>query len=322
MTVLPLADIQQARLRIERQIVPTPLIDLALPGSATVSVKPEYLQPTGSFKIRGAINRIAQLTPRQKLRGVVAYSTGNHAQAVALAAKAAVTQATIVMSPDVPDYKVAATRKLGARILMTEPTSEARRALAERCARDEGLVLIPPYDDLAVMAGQGTIGLEILDEGMPRAVYVPVGGGGLIAGIAAAIKQTAPSVRIVGVEPVEENDTFLSLAAGRRISLAGPSGSIADAIKVQVPGEKTFALMQRYVDDVVLVEDEQIVDAMRLYFQHTGHRLEPAGAVALAGMLKSTDATAGEGRVICIGTGRNVAEDLFSGLTGLLLQPS
>jgi threonine dehydratase len=318
MTYLALDEIEQARARIHPHLTPTPLIALDLPETGRrISVKPEYLQPTGSFKIRGASNCVARLTDEQKQRGVIAYSTGNHAQAVAMAARAAGIPATIVMSPDVPQHKLERTRTLGARLMMAEPTSEARRKLAEQYACYEGLALIPPYDDLTVMAGQGTIGLEILDEVIPATVYVPVGGGGLIAGIAAAIKQREPFVRVVGVEPVEENDTFRSWTIGRRVSLAGPSGSIADAIKVQIPGEKTFPLMQRYVDDIVLVEDGQIVDAMRLYFRQTGHRLEPAGAAALAASLDSKTSADAAGPVVCIGTGQNVTGERFSELTGI-----
>lgn len=317
MGFLYLDDIEQARARIQAQLTPTPLVALNLTDSShRIAVKPEHLQPTGSFKIRGASNCVARLTDEQKQRGVIAYSTGNHAQAVALAAKSAGTRATIVMSPDVPQHKVERTRDLGARVLMAEPTSEARRKLAEECASTEGLTLIPPYDDLTVMAGQGTIGLEILDETVPSTVYVPVGGGGLIAGIAAAIKQKEPSVRLVGVEPIEENATFRSWAAGQRVGLPGPSASIADAIKVQIPGEKTFPLIQRYVDDIVLVDDARIIDAMRLYFRQTGYRLEPAGAAALAAALDAT-MPAGSDPAVCIATGQNVTGARFNELTGL-----
>ncbi|MHB0767487.1 threonine ammonia-lyase [Bradyrhizobium sp. 5.13L] len=315
MTFLPLEEIQQAHTRIQGRIATSPLINLGLSQAGhAIYVKPEHLQPTGSFKIRGATNAIAQLSDAQRQRGVIAYSTGNHAQAVALAAKTAGAAATIVMSPDVPEHKVEKTQSLGARVLMAETSSEARRRLAEQHATTEGLALIPPYDHPAVMAGQATIGLEILNEMLPAMVYVPVGGGGLIAGIAAAIKQQEPSVRIIGVEPREELDTFESLIAGRRIGLPGPSSSIADAIKVQIPGENTFPLMQRYVDDIVLVDDSQIVEAMRQYFSKTGYRLEPAGAAALAAVLASTDAVGTAGKIVCIGTGQNVTEDRFQQL--------
>ena len=315
---LALEDVEAAHARIREKLVPTHLVALDLPGlDRRITVKPEYLQPTGSFKFRGASNYIARLTEEQKRRGVIAYSTGNHAQAVALAAKVADVRSTIVMSPDVPVHKVDRTRDLGAHVLMAEPSSEARRRLAEECARNDGMILIPPYDDLTVMAGQGTIGLEILEETIPSIVYVPIGGGGLIAGIAAAIKQRERSVCVIGVEPTEENDTYRSWAAGTRIGLSGPSASIADAIKVQTPGEKAFPLMQRYVDDIVLIDDRQIIEAMRLYFRQTGYRLEPAGAIALAAALHAPDDRYAAGVVVCIATGQNVTHDCFAELTGL-----
>lgn len=318
MTLLALEDIELARQRIQSRLTPTPLIAVRpVGGEADILVKPEHLQPTGSFKIRGATNCVASLSDEQRQRGVIAYSTGNHAQAVALAARMADTRATIVMSPDVPRYKIEKTGDLGARIMMAEPTSEARRKLAEQYAAYEGLALIPPYDDYGVMAGQGTIGLEILDDVIPATVYVPVGGGGLIAGIAAAIKQREPYIRVVGVEPVEENAAFRSWASGERVGLPGPSGSIADAIKVQIPGEKTFPLMRRYVDDIVLVEDARIVEAMQLYFRQTGHRLEPAGAAALAAAMDATRDGGIAGPAVCIATGQNITDERFSELVSL-----
>jgi threonine dehydratase len=319
MQLLQLDTIEAARRRIQQHLVPTPLIRLGGDGYCSgLAVKPEYLQHGGSFKIRGAVNSVLQLTDEQKSRGVIAYSTGNHAQAVGLAAKAAGTSATIIMSPDVPDYKLLATCQLGARVVMAESSSEARRRLAEDIANKEGLTLIPPYDDPAVMAGQGTIGLEILEEDIPAAVYVPVGGGGLIAGIAAAIKQREPSVRILGVEPAKENDAYLSWRADQRIALPRSSNSIADAIKVQILGQMTFPLMRRYVDDIVLVEDHQIIAAMRLYFRKTGHRLEPAGATALAAAISARAAS--PGTVVCIGSGQNIALERFEQLTGTTSQ--
>jgi threonine dehydratase len=313
---LPLADIEHARERIASALNPTPLVDLHLDLPYAVLVKPEHRQPTGSFKIRGATNAIALLSTEQKARGVIAYSTGNHAQAVAQSARTGRTRATIVMSPDAPEDKVARTRALGASVLMAEPTSEARRRLAEERAATEGLALIPPYDDFTVMAGQGTIGLEILDETKPAAVLVPVGGGGLIAGIAAAIKARAPSVRIIGVEPQGEDDTFRSFRAGRRLAGAGPSASIADAIKVQMPGEKAFALIMQHVDDVVLVSEAHIVDAMRLYRARTGARLEPAGAVAIAAVLEHSGRAGRAAPIVCIATGENITPDRFARLAG------
>lgn len=215
--------------------------------------KPECLMPTGSFKIRGAMFRLSQLSPKERALGVIAYSTGNHAQAVAFAAQKFGARAVIVMSPDVPANKIEATARWGAEIVMADPNSQARRTLAERLAAEQGLILVPPYDDLAIMTGQGVIGLEIVEE-FPEAsnltVYVPIGGGGLIAGVAAALKQTNSAIRVIGVEPDLEDDAFRSFRSGERVALKDPSASIADAIKVQMLGDLTWPLIRRYVDDV------------------------------------------------------------------------
>ena len=246
--------------------------------------------PTGSFKIRGATYRISLLTEAERTRGVVAYSTGNHAQAVAKAARDTGVAATIVMSPDVPALKVAATERWGAEVVMAEPSSHARRALAERIAGKSGRVLVPPYDDYAIMAGQGTIGLELLDQmpaDMPMTVFVPVGGGGLLAGVAAALKQASRHVRVIGVEPELENDACQSFKAGRIIGLAGPSESIADAIKVQQLGDLVFPLVQTYVDDIETVSEAEIAQATTYAWSSLKLIVEPGGAVGLAAALSA-----------------------------------
>ena len=274
-----------------------------------IKLKAENVQPTGSFKIRGASNAISGLSAAQKSRGVVAYSTGNHAQAVAMAARDANVPATIVMSPDVSAYKLDATKGYGATVLMAEPTSESRRILAERYAAENEMTLVPPYDDYAVMAGQASIGIEILMECEPSAIIVPIGGGGLIAGIAAAVKQTSPSTRIIGAEPELENDAFLSFRKGQRVALPKPSESIADAIKVQIVGEKTFPLIQKYVDDIVLVSEAQTIEAMLLAEKCTGHPVEPAGALSLAAALHCCWSSAKQGDVIAVISGGNITRE-------------
>lgn len=282
---------------------PTPLIEVD-----RVLVKAESLQPTGSFKIRGALNVVGSLSEAERRNGVIAYSTGNHAQAVAMAARRFDTRAVIIMSPDAPEPKIAATRALGAEILMAEPTSAARRMLAEETARERGLKLVPPYDDLDVITGQGTIALELIGQVADAStVFVPIGGGGLISGIAAALKQRRPSVRVIGVEPALENDAQQSFAAGRRIALPGPSASIADAIKVQMLGDITFPMIQRYVDDVVSVSETEIIASMGLALTAGRLWLEPAGAVALAAALAFGDKGDAGKPVIAIGSGGNVA---------------
>ena len=272
-----LAYIQHAREALKGKTLLTPLVQAGLtttPGGNPIYLKAEYLQPTGSFKIRGATYCLSLLSESQRAAGVITYSTGNHALAVALAGSQPGIETTIVMSPDAPAFKVEATRHYGTTVLMSDPTSQARRELAERLAKERGLYLVPPYDSLDVMAGQGTIGLELLEQTTPAAVFVPIGGGGLIAGIASAIKQSEPDVRVIGVEPEWENDTYQSFHSGRRVTLPASSASIADAIRVQTPGELTYPIIRRYVDDIVTVSEEEIASATLLAAQD---RRRPCG---------------------------------------------
>jgi threonine dehydratase len=248
-------------------------------------LKAESLMPTGSFKIRGATYCIAQLRETQRARGVVAYSTGNHAQAVAKAARDAGVRAHIVMSPDAPAAKIDSTRRYGAEIVMAASSSNARRAAAEALAAETQATLIPPYEHPDVIAGQGTIGIELLAQlhgQVPAAVYVPVGGGGLLAGIALAIKSQSPRTRVIGVEPELEDDAARSFAGGTLFAANAPSNSMADAIKVQSLGTLNFALIKRYVDAIVTVSEAQIAQAMVDCFHANRLVVEPAGAVAVA----------------------------------------
>lgn len=305
---LVLNSLQKIQAQLEAAGLKTPVraATISVNGrSRTIYLKAENLQPTGSFKIRGATAAVSNLSAEQRSRGVVAYSTGNHAQAVALAAQRTSVPATIIMSPDVPAEKIDGTRRYGVDVLMAEPTSEARRKLAEQHASEHRLALIPPYDDYTVISGQASIGIEIMSQCKPSAVFVPIGGGGLIAGIAAAIKQLSPATRVIGVEPEWENDAWQSLRKGERVALSSPSQTVADAIKVQLIGEKTFPLIQRYVDDIVLVSEQQIINAIPFAEQHTGASVEPAGAVAVAAALwKST-----EQDVVAIVTGANISPE-------------
>lgn len=307
------ADFLRAHQLLGQHLRPTPVIELDRvhsPSGQSILVKAEALQPTGSFKIRGALHVLGSLSEDERRQGVIAYSTGNHAQAVAMAARRFGTRAVIVMSPDAPESKIAATRGFGAEIVMAEPTSAARRALAEQVARDRGLRLVPPYDDAQVITGQGTIAVELIQQlSDMAAVFVPIGGGGLISGVAAALKQLKPGIRIIGVEPELENDAQQSFAAGRRIALPGPSASSADAIKVQMLGDLTFPLIQRHVDSIVSVNESQIIEAMRLALAHARLWLEPAGAVALAAALAYDEPAGGKPPLVAIGSGGNVDPD-------------
>jgi threonine dehydratase len=313
------ADFLRAHQLLGQHLRPSPVIELERVQSSSghpILVKAEALQPTGSFKIRGALHVLGSLSESERQRGVIAYSTGNHAQAVAMAARRFGIKAVIVMSPDAPEPKIAATLGFGAEIVMAEPTSAARRALAEQIAHDRGLRLVPPYDDAQVITGQGTIAVELIQQLADiAAVFVPIGGGGLISGVAAALKQLKPGIRVIGVEPELENDAQRSFAAGQRVALPGPSASSADAIKVQMLGDLTFPLIQRHVDSVVSVNEIQIAEAMRLALAHGRLWLEPAGAVALAAALAFDDPTGSKAPLVAIGSGGNVDPDRAHRLT-------
>jgi len=265
--------------------------------------------PTGSFKIRGATYRMAKLSDEERTRGVIAYSTGNHARAVAAAARDAKVSVTIVMSPDVPQDKVDAVRQLGAQILMAEPDSASRRQMAEAIARQTGLVLIPPYDSPEIVAGQGSIGIELLSQlgsSRPSAIFVPVGGGGLLAGVAKAVKQTAPDVQIIGVEPEAENDAYLSFQRKELVTVHVATPSIADAIRVQRLGDFVFPLILRYVDGIVTVSEQAILSATKRYLDEAHLVVEPGGAVALAAAFQD-DIVRDEDRfVVALACGGNI----------------
>lgn len=320
---LPLLDIRAAADFLADKLGPSPLVSVErwhTAAGSPIVVKAESLLPTGSFKIRGATWRVATLTPDERARGVVAYSTGNHAQAVAKAAADAGVRATIVMSPDVPRAKIDATKAWGAAVVMADPSSHARRALAESLAQTHGQTLIAPYDDRHVMAGQGSIGIELLQQcgdRMPAAVFVPIGGGGLIAGVAAAIKQIAPQVAVIGVEPSLEDDAHRSFYTGQRVSMDAPSASIADAIKVQCLGDLTFPLIRRYVDDIVTVDEAQIAAASLRFFNEAKLVVEPGGAVALAAAFESRQVFPPRARVAVLACGGNVTLERLASLASL-----
>lgn len=309
---------------LSKRLPSSPLLPFA--GRAVpqrVLLKAESLMPTGSFKIRGATYCIARMSTAQRAKGIVAYSTGNHAQAVAKAARDADVRATIVMSKDAPAAKVANTQAWGAEVVMADSSSHARRALAEQIALETGAFLIPPYDHADVIAGQGTIGLELLLQlhgDPPAAVYVPVGGGGLLAGIAVAIKARSPHTMVIGVEPELEDDARRSFAAGALMTAAGPSASMADAIKVQRMGASNFELIRRHVDAMVTVSESDIGRAVLDCFEANRLLAEPAGAVALAAARthrSQTDHPELAGRpVVAIVSGGNTTIDFIQTLQG------
>ncbi|HET9122611.1 MAG TPA: threonine ammonia-lyase, biosynthetic [Acidiferrobacteraceae bacterium] len=251
----------------------------------SVWLKREDQQPVFSFKIRGAYNRIALLTPAERKRGVITASAGNHAQGVALAAQHLGIKALIVMPVTTPAIKIAAVRALGGEILLVGDNYDAAYAHARALADRKGMALVHPYDDPDVIAGQGTIGLEILRQhgGDIDAVFVPVGGGGLIAGVALAIRQIRPEVRVIGVEPEDADAMARSLAAGRRVRLARV-GTFADGVAVRQVGRETFRIAQQYVDEVLVVSNDEICAAIKDIFEDTRSIMEPSGALAVAGV--------------------------------------
>lgn len=306
---LDLELIRDAGARLQRVVVRTPLIplqDRETTGGKPILVKAESVQVSGSFKIRGASNFILQLAGAQRKRGVVAYSTGNHARAVALAGRRARVRAVIVMSPDAAEHKVDAVRLLGAEVVMADGSSEARRLLAEQLSRDQGLSLLPPYDDYAVLAGQGTVGLEIFEDTRPAAIFVPVGGAGLVTSIGVVARALSPVTRIIGVEPESEDDAFQSFASGDRVTLSEPSDSIADAVRVQTIGSLTWPLLHRYVDDIVTVSEREIAAATVALAAEHHLVVEPAGALGFAAALGYRGALRLGGPVVAVASGGNV----------------
>jgi threonine dehydratase len=280
---------------------------------ATVFCKAECLQRGGAFKLRGAYTMISRLPPEERSRGVVAYSSGNHAQAVAIAAGLVGAPATILMPEDAPAAKVAATRGYGAEVVTYDRYHEDRERLGRELAAERGLSLVPPYENPDVIAGQGSVALELVEE-HPRldALLVPVGGGGLIAGCATAAKALEPGIRVIGVEPEAGDDTRRSLAAGERVRIEVPR-TIADGQQAEIPGELTFSINRRLLDAVEVVSDAEIVTALRFAFDRMKLVLEPSGASALAALLAGRVRLPGK-RVGVVLSGGNVGADRFAEL--------
>lgn len=252
---------------------------------ATVHLKCENLQRIGAFKFRGAYNAVSRLSPEQLAKGVAAYSSGNHAQAVALAARELGSTAVIVMPEDTPAAKLAATRGYGAEVVTYDRYTGDRVAIGGRLAAERGLALIPPYEHPHVIAGQGTAALELVEEvGELDAILTPIGGGGLMAGSATAATSLLPNVHMIGVEPRAGDDTLRSLRAGHRVRIPVPR-TIADGQSAETPGELTFSINQRLLHDIVLVDDDEIRAAMVFAFERLKLVLEPSGATPLAALL-------------------------------------
>jgi threonine dehydratase len=293
--MITLNDVREAQRRISSVATRTHLIEFNLSGqdsNCQLFLKPENQQPIGAFKLRGAYNKISSLSDADRKRGVITYSSGNHAQGVAYAARALGTKAVIVMPGNAPAIKREATAALGAEIVFVGPGSAERQIKAEELAGQYGYVIVPPYNDEQIIAGQGTLGLEILED-LPEleAVLAPVGGGGLISGVAAAIKLSKPSVKIIGVEPELAGDAQASLRAGKIVQFPTEqvSRTIADGLRTQSIGPINFEHIRRYVDEIVTVSEDEIREAMRALALNPKTVAEPSGAVATAGFLFHRD---------------------------------
>jgi threonine dehydratase len=306
--MISLSDVETAAARLLGVAHRTPVftsrtLDAAVGGS--VFAKAECFQRTGSFKFRGAYNAIASLPADDRARGVATYSSGNHAQAVALAAALHGIPATILMPEDAPASKLAATRGYGADVVTYDRYAEERTSLGVALARERGATLIPPFDHWDVMAGQGTLALELFDQ-VPDldTLVVCVGGGGLISGCATAAKAQKRPVRVIGVEPEAGDDVKRSLESGEIVTIPTPR-TIADGQQTTSPGERTFAVIQERVDEIVTVSDDEIIAAMRFVFERMNVVLEPSGASALAAILAGRIDVAGR-RVGVTWSGGNI----------------
>jgi threonine dehydratase len=287
MSFVTLERIRAARERIRDVAKVTPLVDVSDVAGTPLRLKCESLQPGGAFKIRGAYNMVAQLSEAERQRGVITYSSGNHGQAVAIAARAVGVPSVVVMPTTAPKIKVDGARKFGAEVVFEGTTTLHRKARAERIASERGLTMIPPFDHEWIIEGQGTLGLEILEQCEDvRTVLVPIGGGGLISGVAAAIRQGRPDIAVIGVEPAGAASMKNAIDAGEVRTLETVS-TIADGLMAVRPGDLNFAHVRKFVDRIVTVEDHEIAAAVRWLFERAKLVAEPSGAATVAAALRS-----------------------------------
>jgi threonine dehydratase len=319
-SMITLNDIQSARELLRGIAVRTPLISCKLPDERQIFIKPENLQPVGSFKLRGAYNKVSSLSAEERARGVVAHSSGNHAQGVAYAARALGVRAVIVMPSNAPEVKLESTRAMGAEIVLVGPASEDRIQKAEELEKEHGLVPVPPYNDEKIIAGQGTIGLEILEDlNDVEVVLAPVGGGGLISGIATAMKESRPEVKIIGVEPELATDARESLRTGKiQFTKAEDAAkTLADGLRSQSVGSINFEHIRKYVDAIIAVTEDEIKQAMRHLLFSARILAEPSGAVTTAAAMFHAREIPAEKKTVAVVTGGNIEPQLFTSiLTG------
>jgi len=313
MGMIGLDKIREAAVQISDVIHRTPVMTSSGLNEQTgndIFLKGEHLQKTGSFKIRGASNKVLKAV-REGGRHMVAASSGNHGQAVAYIAGQSGIRATIVVPEDASPAKVAAIESYGGHVVRCGLTSAERIPEALRIAGETGGVFVPPYDDPDIIAGQGTAGMEILAQVSGcEAVVVPVGGGGLAAGILCAVKQMNPEVLVIGVEPETADDTRQSLAAGRRIAI-GPTRTVADGLRTSIPGEVTFPILRDHLDCLVTVSEEEIKEACRFLFRYAKQVVEPSGAVSVAALLSGKSGLHGK-KVAAVLSGGNVSVEAFA----------
>jgi threonine dehydratase len=322
--MISLQDIRAAQTLLHGISIRTPLFEFTNPADARkLFLKLENLQPIGAFKLRGAYNKVASLSDKDRRRGVIAYSSGNHAQGVAYAARALGVKAIIVMPDNAPKNKLEATAALGAEIITVGPGSEERRLRAEQLAADHGYVIVPPYNDEKIIAGQGTVGLEILED-LPNVetILVPVGGGGLISGVSAAIKLSNPlrnpQIKVIGVEPELAADAQASFRAGRLVSVPAEqvSQTLADGLRTQSIGAINFEHIRAYVDDIITVTEGEIREAMRILSANSKTLAEPSGAVAPAAFLFRANELPDTKMNVAVISGGNIDPELAQTIRG------
>src|SRR5712691_5273882 len=309
-TLVSLDEIRAAAARIAGVARRTPLIEVGgINGESLFAIKCENMQPAGTFKIRGAYNMVAQLSADARAAGVITYSSGNHGQAMALAARLLGIRAVVVMPETAPRVKVEGAERLGAEVLFAGTTVLDRKSRAESEAAARGLTMVPPFDHPWIIAGQGTCGLEVVEQ-CPAlsAVYVPMGGGGLISGISVAVKSLRPGTRVIGVEPEGAPKMTVSRAAGQPVTLP-KTASIADGLLSIRPGDLTFAHVQALVDEVRTVSEQEIAAAVKWLFDHANIVAEPSGAVSVAAVLRERPATPG---AVAIISGGNVPPEDYA----------